>query len=466
MKQLNKIIALIVAIVGTNGVQAQNENNPWTLSFGANAVNFRFSAEPSGQTFERFSNYHTADKFWNTIPSVSYLGVNRYIGKGFSVGLTGSVNKISKYVGYNKVTEKHYIYKPGDKAFYAIDLNGKYSFMELLGTKSFDPYAYLGLGASFLGSKNDFTGNAGLGLNYWITEKFAITFQTGVRKSFAEDVKSHSQYLLGLTFGLGMKDQDKDKIADKDDECPTVFGLKQFKGCPDTDGDGVQDKEDECPEVAGKPELKGCPDSDGDGIADKDDACPQAKGLKQFKGCPDTDNDGVTDKEDGCPSVAGPIENKGCPWPDTDGDGVLDKDDKCPKVKGPIENKGCPIVTKEVVKQLNDFLAKSVTFDTGKTTITPQSHATLDQVVAIMTEYANDKFSIEGHTDNVGKKAANQKLSEGRAAAIKDYLVSKGIHAERLQSKGFGMDKPVASNKTKAGKAKNRRVEIIHLGAN
>ncbi len=468
MKQLNKIIALIVAVVGINGVQAQDENNPWTLSFGANAVSTRPSAAPSGETFERFSNYHSPDKFWNVLPSVSYLNVSKYLGKGFSAGITGSVNRINKSVGYNATTEKHFVYNPGNLSFYAVDLNGKYGFKELIGTKSFDPYAYLGGGLTWMGRSSAWSGNIGLGMNYWITEGFALTVQTGYRRQFDDhdQIRTHFQHLFGLTFGLGMKDQDKDKVADKDDECPTVFGLAQFKGCPDTDGDGVQDKEDACPEVAGKPELKGCPDSDNDGIADKDDACPQQKGLAQFKGCPDSDNDGVADKDDACATVAGPIENKGCPWPDTDSDGTLDKDDRCPKVAGPIENKGCPIVTKEVVKQLNDFLAKSVTFDTNKTTITPQSFATLDQVVAVMTEYANDKFSIEGHTDNVGKKAPNQILSEGRAKAITDYLVSKGVSAERLSSKGFGMDKPIASNKTKAGKAKNRRVEIIHLGAN
>jgi len=290
-----------------------------------------------------------------------------------------------------------------------------------------------------------------------------LTVQTGYRKQFDDhdDVRSHFQHLFGLTFGLGMKDQDKDKIADKDDECPTVFGLAQFKGCPDTDGDGVQDKEDECPEVAGKPELKGCPDSDGDGIADKDDACPQQKGLAQFKGCPDSDNDGVADKEDGCPTVAGPIENKGCPWPDTDGDGTLDKDDRCPKVAGPIENKGCPVATKETVKQLNDFLTKAVLFETNKTTLTGNAGTILDGIVAIMKEYANTRFEVDGHTDNVGKKAANQILSEGRANAIKDYLIKSGVEAERIEAKGFGMDKPVATNKTAAGRAKNRRVEII-----
>jgi OOP family OmpA-OmpF porin len=468
MKHLNKIIALFVAVISVYSAQAQDANNKWALSFGVNAVSTRPSAGPEKSVKEIFSNYVDVDGHWNVLPSVSYLTVSRHIKGGFSAGITGSVNRISKTSGYNKITDKHFVYNPGNLSFYTLDLNGKYSVKELLGWKSVDPYAYLGGGLTWMGRSTAWSANAGLGLNYWVTEGFALTVQTGFRKQFDDhdQVRTHAQHLFGLTFAFGEKDQDKDGIKDKDDECPTVPGLAQFKGCPDGDGDGVQDKEDECPTVAGKPEFKGCPDTDGDGVQDKEDACPKEKGLKQFKGCPDGDNDGVADKDDACPKVAGPVENKGCPWPDTDGDGTLDKDDKCPKVAGPIENKGCPVVTKEVIKKLNDFLAKSVTFDTGKTTITPQSFATLDQIVGIMTEFANDKFSIEGHTDNVGKKPANQKLSEGRAAAIKDYLVSKGVNGERLSSKGFGMDKPIASNKTKAGKAQNRRVEIIHLGAN
>ena len=70
------------------------------------------------------------------------------------------------------------------------------------------------------------------------------------------------------------------------------------------------------------------------------------------------------------------------------------------------------------------------------------------------------KLSINGHTDNVGNAEKNQKLSEDRAAAVKAYLESKGVDASRLTSAGFGQDQPVADNKTKAGRAKNRRVEF------
>ena len=236
------------------------------------------------------------------------------------------------------------------------------------------------------------------------------------------------------------------------------------KKAKDQDGDGVLDKDDACPTVAGPVENNGCPwgDQDNDGILDKDDKCPTVAGPAANNGCPweDKDKDGVLDKDDKCPSVAGPKENAGCPWPDTDGGGVLDKDDKCPKVKGTVANNGCPEVTTEVIKKLNDF-SKSVLFDTSKATIKAESTAKLDEIVKVMNEYSNANFKLEGHTDSTGNAAKNLQLSKDRAAAVKDYLIAKGISADRLSSEGYGITKPIASNKTVEGRAQNRRVEII-----
>ncbi|MGM8363051.1 DUF5723 family protein [Flavobacterium sp. ARAG 55.4] len=236
------------------------------------------------------------------------------------------------------------------------------------------------------------------------------------------------------------------------------------KKAKDQDGDGVLDNEDECPTVAGPVENNGCPwgDQDNDGVLDKDDKCPTVAGPAANNGCPweDKDNDGVLDKDDKCPSVAGPKENTGCPWPDTDGDGVVDKDDRCPKVKGTLANKGCPEVTTEVIKKLNDF-SKSVLFDSSKATIKPESHDKLEGIVNVMEEYNNANFKLEGHTDSTGNVAKNLQLSKDRAAAVKDYLISKGISADRLSSEGYGITKPIATNKTAEGRALNRRVEVV-----
>ncbi len=299
------------------------------------------------------------------------------------------------------------------------------------------------------------------------TGVFFIGSGSVLSNAFAKESKS-MDFHLGMkipVYQKKLKDTDKDGVYDKDDKCPKVAGPIENKGCPweDKDGDSVLDKDDSCVDVAGPVENKGCPwaDTDGDTVLDKDDSCVDVAGPVENKGCPfvDSDGDKVLDKDDKCPKVAGPVENKGCPWADTDGDTVLDKDDKCPTVKGAVSNAGCPVVDKVVLKKLNDF-SKSILFDSGKSTIKQESSANLDEIVKVMTEYGTTNFRLEGYTDNTGVAANNLQLSKDRAAAVKQYLIAKGISSDRLSSEGYGIERPIASNKTLAGRALNRRVEI------
>jgi len=234
----------------------------------------------------------------------------------------------------------------------------------------------------------------------------------------------------------------------------------------DKDEDGVLDKVDKCPETKGPTENFGCPwpDTDGDTVLDKDDKCPEEIGAAENQGCPwpDTDGDGLLDKEDPCPQNPGPAENEGCPWSDSDEDGVIDKNDDCVDVPGTMANKGCPevpVVTEEVQKTLNSY-AKTILFDSGKSSIKAASDQVLKDILAILQEYATAKFVIEGHTDSSGSSTYNQKLSNERAEAVKSYLTQNGIDALRLSYAGYGEDQPISSNKTKEGRSQNRRVEI------
>ncbi|MEN9448681.1 MAG: hypothetical protein RJA25_1971 [Bacteroidota bacterium] len=256
----------------------------------------------------------------------------------------------------------------------------------------------------------------------------------------------------------GCPDRDGDGVIDMEDDCPDQAGLKELRGCPDRDGDGIPDKDDKCPDVKGLKEFNGCPDTDGDGVPDYEDKCPTVKGDKAHAGCPDTDGDGLYDHEDECPTVAGPKENKGCPYADTDGDGVPDNIDKCPTVKGPKENKGCPVLEEKVKKVL--LKAQNIQFETGKSVIKPASYAILNEVAKILKQYDYYNVGIDGHTDNVGKEELNMKLSQDRAKAALDYLIGQGVDATRMSSQGFGISKPIADNKTAAGRALNRRVEF------
>ena len=259
------------------------------------------------------------------------------------------------------------------------------------------------------------------------------------------------------------KDMDKDGIPDNQDVCPSVPGPQLTWGCPDRDGDGTADVEDKCPDTPGVLRFHGCPvpDGDKDGINDEEDKCPEAAGTIKYHGCPvpDTDGDKISDEADMCPDKPGPVEFNGCPIPDSDGDGLNDKDDKCPQENGPIDNGGCPEIKQEIIEKVN-YAARNIFFETKSDKLSPQSFSALDDVVTILKSNPSLNLQIEGHTDNVGNPAYNHTLSGRRAQAVKKYLQEKGIELARLQAAGFGQERPIADNKTREGKAKNRRVEL------
>ena len=168
---------------------------------------------------------------------------------------------------------------------------------------------------------------------------------------------------------------------------------------------------------------------------------------------PDSDKDGVYDCDDACPDtpMGVSVDAKGCPL-DSDGDGVADYKDECPNTpKGAhVDARGCWVV-------------QGVLFDTDKVNIKNEYVQELDDVVTVMNNNPGLKFEIQGHTDNVGSAAYNEKLSEKRAWAVKNYLLKRGISKDRLTSKGFGFNNPAATNNTVEGRALNRRVEIKPL---
>src|SRR5580698_7428145 len=104
-----------------------------------------------------------------------------------------------------------------------------------------------------------------------------------------------------------------------------------------------------------------------------------------------------------------------------------------------------------------------VQFETGRATITPDSEASLNTVLASLKDHSDWKIRVEGFTDNVGPQDANEKLSADRAEAVATWLADHGIDRSRLSSKGYGESRPVASNKSDSGRAKNRRVELVRL---
>lgn len=275
------------------------------------------------------------------------------------------------------------------------------------------------------------------------------------------------------TDGCPEKDNDKDGVDDEKDQCRDQAedkdGIADEDGCPegDFDGDGVSDEKDKCPQVKGSAGNNGCPDNDKDAdtVLDRLDACPDVKGVADNKGCPDTDadEDGSVDRLDACKNEKGPAHNKGCPYPDTDKDGLADNLDNCINESGPLENRGCPVAVKQLVEITQDKLVikDKVYFDTDKATIQARSNKMLDQIASILSTHAEIKeVQVEGHTDNTGDAARNRQLSQDRAKAVVDYLVKKGVAADRLKPVGFGPDRPADDNSTAKGKENNRRVEF------
>lgn len=445
MKNLSRLLCAMLVILVASNANAQDTNNPWQITIGVNAVDFYpvGEDEPRGEYFDE--PFNLTDHY-NILPSLSTISVSKNLNGGISFGVAGSLNKIDKW-GDASVP---------DLSYYGLDGIIKYNFIE--GT-TIDPYIGIGGGYTWVDEIGAGTVNGTVGLNFWFSENIGLTVQASYKHAFEDYLDKHFQHTVGLSIKFGGTDTDGDGVYDKDDACPDVAGLAEFDGCPDTDGDGIEDSKDDCPNEAGLAEFNGCPDTDGDGVADKDDKCPTVAGLKALNGCPDADGDGIADGDDKCPNVAGPAANQGCPWPDTDGDGVLDKDDACPEIKGTVANNGCPELPEAVKKALNAY-AKTILFDTGKASIKAQSSEVLQNIIGILEEYPTAKFNIEGHTDSIGSEDLNQKLSDSRAASVKDYLVEGGIDAGRLSSKGYGESKPLDNNKTREGRANNRRVEI------
>ena len=208
------------------------------------------------------------------------------------------------------------------------------------------------------------------------------------------------------------------------------------------------------------------------------DQCPNEAedkdGTDDSDGCPDLDNDrdGLPDNRDRCPNQAedfdGFEDEDGCPDADNDADGILDANDRCPNepevINGMEDEDGCPDEGTQLVFVKEDRLVIlfPVHFEVNRAVIRSDSETLLNQVAA--TIKANPyikKIRDEGHTDSDGDDARNLKLSQARAESVRDYLVKQGVDPSRIEAVGYGETRPISSNRTTAGKEKNRRVDFI-----
>lgn len=177
----------------------------------------------------------------------------------------------------------------------------------------------------------------------------------------------------------------------------------------------------------------------------------------------DSDGDGVPDSQDACPDtpLGVRVDSVGCRQEspqDTDGDGVLDPSDLCPNTPrgAEVDSSGCQVGQKVILR--------GVYFDSGSAVLTSESSFILDPMVDLLKKNPSTRIELTGHTDVTGSTVMNIKLSTARAIAVAEYLRKRGVSPNQLTSRGWGPWKPVASNETQEGRAKNRRVEFRVLG--
>jgi OOP family OmpA-OmpF porin len=331
------------------------------------------------------------------------------IGLGYNFTEHLGVEGIFNYVKSNSETTNDDI----DSYIYRLD--GLYHFRP---DKQVVPYLAAGLGAITIdedntGSDTNTLFNYGGGIKAFITE--SLSFRGDIRHLIdLDDSNNNFAVTIGFTYQFGKKE--------KKAPLPPL----------DSDGDGVPDYLDKCPDtpLGVSVDAAGCPiDSDGDGVPDYLDKCPDTP-------------------------LGVSVDAAGCPI-DSDGDGVPDYLDKCPgtPLGVLVDEKGCPVELKETVS-----IPLKVQFDFDSSKIKTIFDDHLNKVSDFLQTHKDTTVVIEGHTCSIGTEQYNLGLSQRRAESVKKFLVNSGIEPARLKTVGYGESRPIADNKTKEGRQRNRRV--------
>jgi OmpA-OmpF porin, OOP family len=441
---MKKSVLLVAAIVVTMMSFAQSDvKKTPTLAIHFGLIDYKSAADLRASSLPTVIN---AKQLFNTkrmdpALSVSYLE-----------GVTNNIDLVGTLTGsFVKHPTSDAVSNPSGSDELLLELAATGNFKLLSDNYTVSPFITLGVGASKWKGYFSAFAPIGAGIQVKVADGTFMLLNSQYRVAITEKSAYHLYHSIGFASSIAPRKEAAAFVP----PAPPVVIVK------DKDGDGVNDADDKCPDVAGVASLGGCPDKDSDGIADADDKCPDAAGLSKYGGCPipDADKDGINDEEDKCPTVAGLARYQGCPIPDGDADGINDEEDKCPAKAGTAANQGCPEISKTVIDKIN-YAAKNVFFASGSAKLLPKSYKALDEAASLIKQDESLMVDVDGHTDASGKEDKNQILSEARATAVKVYLVSKGITESRLKATGYGSAKPVADNKTAAGKAKNRRTEM------
>jgi OmpA-OmpF porin, OOP family len=446
------LLALLVGSIPLLGAGPARANEDLNLRTDVGLRDFRFELGLVGG-YQYFDDEHTLSRADNDPP-----GYSPYHAGVFGLQFTFNLARYVALEAEGLATRTYTIDR--NTNLYIFQFGGHIVFHPATGVVR--PYLLLGYGAmasvirgeSPLEDDQDGVGRAALGLKIALGSRVNLRLEGRVQSSLAFASKwvswgDETAYggpdfvgIGGLSINLG-EQRAKVVVAEK-----VVYTPPPTE---DPDKDGLPTRADRCPDVAEDPDgfhdEDGCPenDNDGDGIADADDRCPlrpeDKNGIDDADGCPDKDddNDGIFGSRDQCPQQ-----------PETK-NGIADFD-------------GCPDEVPQEVKRFTGVI-EGINFKLRSANLLPNSLPVLDRAIAVLKSYPDIKIEISGHTDNRGKADANRDLSQRRAEAVRNYLVSRGISPDRLVAIGYGMDRPISDNRTESGRGKNRRTEFRILSA-
>lgn len=368
-------------------------------------------------------------------------------------------------------------------------------YARLVHSASIGDQVALLLGGGYVHTLHDRAGNiwddgvSGLvGVRFGLDETFTFRIDaiadfipSPVNRSTSTPNNWNFALQAGISAWLGSsrpKDRDDDGVPDRVDACRNTppGDAIDARGCSlpkDADNDAVVDALDKCPHtpIGEKVDASGCTfpkDADLDGVVDTLDRCrntPRGERV-DAAGCPlDTDRDGVPDTGDSCPLIPGRADARGCPPTppkDSDNDGVTDSTDKCPETPTGerVDEIGCPVLFAGIQRIR---VLQSVSFEPGSTTLMAPARGELDRLAVSLVAHPRLRVEVAGHTDNRGNRATNMGLSWTRAAAVRRYLIERGVPPNQVTARGFGGDQPIDTNATAQGRARNQRIELRRL---
>ena len=446
---MKKILFSLVILTFAGNVAAQKDANVKKPSIALKVSAFDFTTARAIQV--NTLGTVLSNKSWEKLSnSTKSIGVQYFKGINPKIDFMVNLDLASlSYPFYASSLIKNAIGTASGattKGFYAAADAGL-NFKMLSDDHKVVPYLSASIGVGKFRSNYMAYAPVGAGIQIKANNGSFVNILSTFRAEMSSLTKTHFNH--GVSYSMPLKLKEKKPVVLPPPPPPPA----------DTDNDGVIDANDKCPTVSGLAKYAGCPipDTDKDGVNDEQDKCPTVAGLAKYAGCPipDTDKDGINDEQDKCPTVAGLSRYNGCPIPDTDKDGVNDEVDACPTEAGISANNGCPDVQPILTQS-----ASNLKFATGKSYLSVKQLANLDAVIAVLAKYSNVSLAIGGHTDNTGAEKLNSKLSINRATVVAKYLIKKGVDAKRITTSGFGYANPAADNKTKEGRAQNRRSEL------